>query len=164
MRIILCGPGASGKDFLKKRFQERGFISSISYTTRPPRNNEQNGVDYLFISDEKFTELIDSDEFLEWNEFPTVINNKAVCPRYGTTKTHFDNSTLFIMTPSGINKLTAEQRNSSMVIYLNISEDVRRARMANRIGGDDINTRIDNDNKDFMHFVNYDVVITNPDF
>ena len=42
---------------------------SVSATTRQPRNNEVNGRDYLFVSDQEFSRMINADEFLEWAEF-----------------------------------------------------------------------------------------------
>ena len=58
-KIALVGAGASGKDFLRSKFQDRGFVYGVSSTTRPPRNGEENGVDYYFLTDEEFNEGID---------------------------------------------------------------------------------------------------------
>ena len=43
-----------------------GVSYSVSYTTRAPRKGEVDGVDYFFVSPEKFEELVAADEFLEW--------------------------------------------------------------------------------------------------
>jgi hypothetical protein len=48
-RIILCGKAASGKDHLRKILEGRGFKYGVSYTTRPPRQGEIDGKDYLFV-------------------------------------------------------------------------------------------------------------------
>jgi guanylate kinase len=55
---------------------------SVSVTTRPPRPDETNGVDYDFISDEEFDALIDTNELLEWAEYAGS--------RYGTPKAPID--------------------------------------------------------------------------
>ena len=47
-RIILVGKAASGKDHLRKKFESRGFKYAVTYTTRPPREGEIDGKDYLF--------------------------------------------------------------------------------------------------------------------
>src|ERR1035437_3624382 len=53
-RIIICGSAASGKDHLRKKFEDKGYKYGISYTTRPPRTGEINGVDYHFLTNEEF--------------------------------------------------------------------------------------------------------------
>ncbi len=66
--IIISAPSGAGKttlcQALKKRLPDLNF--SVSHTTRPPRENEQDGVDYHFITKKKFMEMTDRDEFLEW--------------------------------------------------------------------------------------------------
>jgi len=67
--IILTAPSGAGKTsitrYLLKKFTDR-LSFSISAATRPPRGNEQNGVDYYFISQEDFVKKIQDEEFLEW--------------------------------------------------------------------------------------------------
>ena len=68
--LVLSGPGGVGKSTVATRLRQSGdFWVSISATTRAPRLNEHDGVDYFFISDEEFSRRIRSDEFLEWAEF-----------------------------------------------------------------------------------------------
>jgi len=68
--IVLSGPGGVGKSTVAKKLREAGdFWVSVSATTRQPRNNEVNGRDYLFVSDQEFSRMINADEFLEWAEF-----------------------------------------------------------------------------------------------
>ena len=158
MKIIIVGAGASGKDFLKRRFLEKGFKQSVTFTTRPPRNTEKDGIDYHFINVEKFQSMIDSGEFREWNIFG---DHKWY---YGTTIKEFQNASIFIMSPSGVGSLNPEERKECFVIYIDISEDIRRKRLNERKDADDPERRIMTDNKDFMNFKDYDMRITNPDF
>jgi guanylate kinase len=68
--IVLSGPGGVGKSTVAKKLREAGdFWVSVSVTTRQPRNNEVNGRDYFFVSDQEFSRMINADEFLEWAEF-----------------------------------------------------------------------------------------------
>lgn len=66
--ILLTAPSGSGKTsivkYLMKKMPELSF--SISATTRLPRENEKDGVDYYFISEENFKDKIQKKEFLEW--------------------------------------------------------------------------------------------------
>lgn len=66
--IIISAPSGAGKTTILRALKERlpDLNFSVSHTTRPPRENEQEGVDYHFVAGEKFHEMIDHDEFLEW--------------------------------------------------------------------------------------------------
>ena len=68
--LVLSGPGGVGKSTVAKALREQPeFWVSVSATTREPRFNESNGIDYYFYSDEEFDAAIANDEFLEWAEF-----------------------------------------------------------------------------------------------
>jgi guanylate kinase len=154
-RIILCGEGAGGKDFLKVKLLEKGYSPSISYTTRPPRPGETEGVNYHFISVEEFLSMVKDGLFREWN----IFGDKKWY--YGTSHAHFNKARLFIMTPSGIRALTPEERSESVVVYINIDEDVRRDRLSKRNDADDVERRLGTDRADFRDFADYDLKITN---
>lgn len=66
--IIITAPSGAGKTsitrYLLQRFPELAF--SVSATTRKPRGNEKDGVDYHFITDEAFKKKILHNEFVEW--------------------------------------------------------------------------------------------------
>lgn len=68
--LVLCAPSGTGKSTLVKRLREEfpqvGF--SISCTTRPPREGEQDGKDYYFLSVDEFNEKLENGEFAEWAE------------------------------------------------------------------------------------------------
>lgn len=66
--IIITAPSGAGKTSITRYLlQEFPFLAfSISAATRPPRGNEQDGVDYYFISEEDFKKRIAANEFVEW--------------------------------------------------------------------------------------------------
>ena len=66
--IVLSGPSGVGKDALLKRMKEQKypFHYVVTVTSRPPREGERDGVDYHFISQQEFQQMIDNGEFLEW--------------------------------------------------------------------------------------------------
>lgn len=70
--LIVSAPSGSGKstivNFLMKEHPEFRLAFSVSATSRPPRGQEQNGVDYYFLSAEEFRRHIDADDFLEYEE------------------------------------------------------------------------------------------------
>jgi guanylate kinase len=67
---IISAPSGSGKSTLVDKVRQivPGLDFSISYTTRLPRGNEQNGREYFFIAREEFEKMIRKDEFLEYAE------------------------------------------------------------------------------------------------
>lgn len=66
--IVISGPSGVGKDsvlqYLKKMDSSFHFV--VTATTRPPRPNEIHGVDYFFVSESEFAEMIEKDELLEY--------------------------------------------------------------------------------------------------
>ena len=77
--VILSSPSGAGKTTLVKEISlKNNYSISISHTTRKPRINEVDGVDYYFINNEEFKKLIYEKKFLEYAK---VFNNY-----YGSSK------------------------------------------------------------------------------
>ena len=68
--LILSSPSGAGKTTLTKKIQQKyqNFKISVSHTTRSPRDNEVDGVDYFFIKPQSFQEKIDNESFLEYEQ------------------------------------------------------------------------------------------------
>lgn len=83
--LIFCAPSGTGKSTLIQYLMQQGLNLhfSISTTTRAPRGNEQNGVEYFFITPEKFRRHILEGDFVEFEE---VYTDKY----YGTLKSQVD--------------------------------------------------------------------------
>jgi len=66
--IVISGPSGVGKDCVVVHMEKRGlpFHFVVTATTRPPREDEQHGVDYFFYSMGEFAEMIEQDELLEY--------------------------------------------------------------------------------------------------
>lgn len=67
--VTITGPSCAGKSTLESLLKERGFESVISTTTRPPRDGEQTGVNYYFVSKERFERDKVAGLFVETTEF-----------------------------------------------------------------------------------------------
>jgi guanylate kinase len=129
--IVLVGASASGKSTLQKAMIERSdkFKKVVTYTTRPPRKNEKNGIDYHFISERKFQILLEQGFFIEHAEYRGW--------HYGTAKNDCKQSDDYIavLTPSGYRALKRLNINTTS-IYLYVD---RRSLMMNILQrGDDI--------------------------
>lgn len=85
--IIFCAPSGSGKSTIINSLmprQELNLFFSVSATTRPPRGQERNGVEYLFMSPEEFRKHIAANDFIEYEE---VYTDRF----YGTLTSQVDN-------------------------------------------------------------------------
>lgn len=157
MKTIIVGKTASGKDYLKNRLKQRGLKASVNCTTRPVRDDEQDGVDYHFLTDEEFKEGIKQDLFIEYEKF----NNWY----YGTPVDEFEKSDVMIMNVNGVNQLSPNIRQQCMVIFLDIDAETRKMRLNEREDSNDsIERRMHADDEQFKQFINYDVRITDPNF
>ena len=78
--IVLSAPSGTGKTTVVKKLLEKipNIIASVSFTTRPMRENEREGVDYFFVDKRKFETMVDDNQFIE---HATVFGNY-----YGTQK------------------------------------------------------------------------------
>ncbi len=158
-RIMICGRGGSGKDFLRKKLAGKGMPFQVSYTTRPPREGEVDGVDYHFITAAEFDKMTERKEWCECVHF----NGWG----YGSTKSQFlTNGSIFIQTPTGLAQMSPEDRQSSFIIYLDVAAPVIKERLAARSNmvGDTITRRMKADEEQFSAFVDYDLRIANSDF
>jgi guanylate kinase len=68
--VVLSAPSGGGKTTLARRLvaETADAMVSVSYTTRPPRGDETEGVDYHFVDERTFQGMVDRGELLEWAE------------------------------------------------------------------------------------------------
>ena len=157
MKLILVGKAASGKDYLKHKLKSKKFKIGVSHTTRPPRENEKDGVDYNFVSEYEFIEMIGQDKFVEYQKFNGWF--------YGITKEEFERCDIMILNAEAVDLLSEEYRSRCFVNYIDISIDVRRSRIMERNDpDDDFERRIQADEDQFRNFSNFDCRITNHNF
>ena len=79
--IVVAGPSGVGKGSVDRRLLARdphGLALSVSATTRPPRPSETDGVDYAFVAEDRFDEMIRTGELLEWAE---IVGHRSGTPR-----------------------------------------------------------------------------------
>ena len=158
-KIVLVGKAAAGKDFFRKRMMDKGFNFGVSCTTRLKRikDNEKEGVDYYFKSDKDFDKLIKDDMFVEFQSF----NGWG----YGITRDEFEKCDVMIMNAEALNLLPEDYATRCFVIYLDIPLETRIARITERNDeNDDIMRRVNDDEKQFLNFSQFDCKITNPNF
>ena len=127
--LVIIGPSASGKtQIVCELIKSYNLNKMVTYTTRAPRVNEQNGIDYHFISIEEFKEKLDNNFFLEH-----VLYNGNY---YGTAKNELSNDKVVILEKEGLKTYIKEARDKIKIVYVHCSKPIRRIRMISR--GDEI--------------------------
>ena len=120
--LILIGPSASGKTEVAKLLAKKYNITKIvTYTTRAPRINEINGVDYNFVSVEEFAKLTQEDFFVE----TTYYNSNY----YGTAKKDIKDDKCVILDPNGLKSFLALNDERIVSVFLDSDEKTRFNRM-----------------------------------
>ena len=164
--IILSSPSGAGKTTLVKLLSEsRDFYTSISHTTRKPRNNEEEGKDYYFVNNDQFQNLIKKKEFLEYaNVFSHL---------YGTIKTpvikNLENSknVVFDIDWQGTEQIKKKNLEYKLLTFFVLppSKKVLFNRLSNRDMKDKliVDERMKEFNKDVLHWKSYDYVVINDD-
>ena len=164
--IILSSPSGAGKTTLVKLLSKRkGFVTSVSHTTRTPRSNEVNGKDYHFVSNEKFEKMINNKEFLE---FAKVFKNF-----YGTTKSNIfeelnkGNNVIFDIDWQGTNQIISQKFKNRLLTFFILppSREELFKRLTNRDMKDKLiaEERMTQFDKDVLHWKDYNYVIINND-
>ncbi len=161
--VILSSPSGVGKTTLTKKIQQKysSFKISVSHTTRTPRSNEVDGVDYYFISHEKFKELIRENQFYEYAK---IFENF-----YGTLKKNVDemlknNDLIFDIDWQGTKQLSKFKNLNLIKIYLitdNKEELKNRLIKRNQNSPEEIEKRFNAFEEDIKHWSDYDYVLIN---
>lgn len=164
--IILSSPSGAGKSSLAKALLEidNNLRLSISATTRKPRPNEQDGVNYYFKTKSEFEELVKQNQFLEHAK---IYNNY-----YGTPKKHVENllnqglDVLFDIDWQGARSIKQNAVNAVSIFILPPNLEVLEQRLRNRAADNEeaIQLRMASAQAEISHSNEYDHIITNDDF
>ncbi len=164
LMLVLSSPSGAGKTTLSKKIQQsdNSFEISVSHTTRNPRPNEVDGVDYHFVTKEKFLKLLEQGMFYEHAE---IFGNY-----YGTSKssikkiTNNNHNVLFDIDWQGSQQLSKfKELNLVKVFILPPSKEELEKRLINRNQDDKeaIKRRMHAYSKDIAHKTDYDYVLIN---
>jgi len=162
--LILSSPSGAGKTTLTKKIQQKypNFRISVSHTTRKPRPNEVEGVDYFFVSHEEFEKKISNNEFYEYAK---IFDNF-----YGTTKNSVNallknnNNILFDIDWQGTQQLSKFEELKLIKIFLlppDKKELENRLIQRNQDTQSTISKRLKAYDDDIYHWEDYDYIIIN---
>ena len=161
--VILSSPSGAGKTTITKKIQQKyqSFKISVSHTTRKPRPNEVDGIDYHFVTNEEFNQLIKEGQFYEYAK---IFDNY-----YGTNKKNVDelfkkNDVIFDIDWQG-NKQLSKFKNLKLIkIYLippNKDELKKRLISRNQDSTEEVQRRFKAFDKDIKYWSDYDYIIIN---
>ena len=157
MIIVLVGKTASGKTTVANELcKNHGYKRIITFTTRPMRENEEQDVDYHFISDEQFNKMVENNEFTEHKRYNTAHGVWSYGSVITSEQELSDDCYVIILTPQGLRDLS-KKMSRYIAFYLNVSLESQLERLKKR--GDDeqqIIKRLQNDAKDFENV--FDIV------
>ena len=161
--VILSSPSGAGKTTITKKIQQKyqSFKISVSHTTRKPRPNEVDGVDYYFVTHEKFKKFISEGKFYEYAK---IFDNY-----YGTLKETVDkliktNDIIFDIDWQGTKQLSKFKNLNLIKIYLippNKEEIKKRLTKKNQDSVEEVERRFKAYDKDIQHWPDYDYIIIN---
>ena len=162
--IILSSPSGAGKTTLTKKIQQKyqNFKISVSHTTRKPRSNEVEGIDYFFVNHDEFKKKIKKKDFYE--------HAKIFDNYYGTSKdsinslTQKNNDILFDIDWQGTQQLSKFKELNLIKIFLippNKKELEKRLIQRNQDKPEVIKKRLKAYDDDIFHWSDYDHVIIN---
>lgn len=158
--IALFGPAGAGKDYLYKKLLEEyndNINGIVSYTTRPMREGEKDGVEYHFVDDKEFHRQVQAGNMLEWTEFRLWF--------YGTGLDALDPNKINIgvFNIDGIRTLLKNNKIEVQPILISTSAKTRLMRQLQREENPDVNEiirRYQTDAKDFLDIpFQFDMVI-----
>jgi len=165
--VIISSPSGAGKTSLVKEISSKNNYSiSVSHTTRKPRSNETDSVDYFFVKQEEFKKLIYNKKFLEYAK---VFNNY-----YGSSKDIIfkkldkGQNVIFDIDWQGTEQIKQKKLKYKIitVFILPPSKKELFKRLLNRDLNDEKNAmeRMKKFEKDAVHWENYDLVVINDNF
>ena len=161
--VVFSSPSGVGKTTITKKIQQKyhSFKLSVSHTTRTPRSNEVNGVDYHFVTKDHFMRLVKNDEFYEYAQ---IFDNY-----YGTLKKNIKeifvkNDIIFDIDWQGTKQLSKFKELKLLKIYLipESKEELKKRLISrNQNTDEEVTKRFNAFKDDIKHWKDYDYIIIN---
>ena len=171
--IILTGKSCSGKDGVRRKLENYNFNNIVSYTSRPIREKEINGIDYNFVNRVQFEHMIMTEQMIEYRTYNTLLNGNPDTWYYGLKKEKLNPNEKYvvILDLDGVeNFIKYYGRQNCFIVYMCCPKEERKRRAIER-GSFDLtewNRRLMADDKDFKakklkKFIDFTVVNMNND-
>ena len=165
--IILSSPSGAGKSTLTQRIKswDENCVFSISATTRKPREGEQNGKDYYFISEDEFRKKVSNSEMLEHAEVFGNLYGSPISPVLSSIDN--GNDVLFDVDWQGSQQIKNSRLGefvlSIFILPPSIKELESRLKLRNQDSDEVISNRMAKSVEEISHWPEYDYVLVNDD-
>ena len=162
--VILSSPSGAGKTTISKKIQQKyqNFKISVSHTTRKPRPNEIDGVDYHFISKNEFEKLIKANNFYEHAK---IFDNYYGTSKNSVNKLHEENyDVIFDIDWQGEQQLKQSARDDLASVFIlppSTEELGRRLRQRAQDPSEVLITRMEKAPDEISHWPEYDYIVIN---
>ena len=157
--IVIVGESASGKSTIANYLANNyGYKKIVTYTTREPRSNEKDGVDYYFVTDKQFKKMQYEGYFAETAEYNGWL--------YGSSKNDYEDNAVVILTPKGLRSIKRKGIKNIVSFYIDVPRRDRLIKCLMR--GDNIEEAYRRNLSDVGQFDGIedevDFVFTNPNY
>lgn len=163
--IVISAPSGAGKTSIRQGLCELmpEIKHSVSFTTRPLRQGEVDGMDYSFISREEFMKMVDAGDFLEWAEVHGNLYGTSRKRIHETRAQGFD--MILDIDVQGAKQVKKVVPDTVFVFILppSLSELRQRLSFRNSDPEEVINMRLSKAAAEIVEYINYDYVIVNDD-
>ena len=165
--IILSSPSGAGKSTLAQRIKlwDANCVFSISATTRKPREGEQDGKDYYFISEDEFRKKVSNSEMLEHAEVFGNLYGSPISPVLSSIDK--GNDVLFDVDWQGSQQIKNSRLGefvlSIFILPPSIKELESRLKLRNQDSDEVISNRMAKSVEEISHWPEYDYVLVNDD-
>ena len=145
--LLLCGKSCAGKDTIQKELIKIGMKSVVTYTTRPPRNYETDGITYHFISKDEFLKKKEEGFFAETTFYDVSTGDRWY---YGSAVEDLSDDKVIIVNPHGLKQFKKLPELNPISFYITAGEETIWNRLRER--GDnaaEARRRLNVDDEDF---------------
>lgn len=153
--VLVSGASGSGKTTVMRSIMNNEIVS---FTTRPPRKGEVNGIDYIFISQGEFKELLDNNGLIEYTNYGGNY--------YGVTRQEYESKlnagdAFFICDVEGMKQMKEIHENCLSIFIYCDRETVENNMRKRGDKEENIQKRLSTYDEEMLNMVYYDQVVTN---
>jgi guanylate kinase len=160
--LVVSGPSGVGKSTITNRLRaDERFWISVSVTTRVMRTGEVDGIDYIFVSEDKFNQMIEDNQFLEWADFA---GSKYGTPKKAVEEALQDGKNVILeIELNGARQVRKNSNNAILIFIEPPSWEELTARLINRGTESEQSTqaRLDRAKEELLAAAEFDYVVIN---
>ena len=163
--FVLSAPSGTGKTTIANRLvaETPGVKRSVSYTTRPMREGETDGADYIFVDEEKFKRMMADDSFIEWAEVHGKYYGTSIKTMREAKASHTD--LILVIDIQGAANIKKKKLDAVFIFLLppSMKELRRRLGLRGSETKEEVEKRLETAKKEIAACTMYDYIVVNDD-